>query len=178
MNKVVLIGRLVQDPNKFLTRSNVPYVRFTVAVRRDFDTNTNTEVSDFIPIVAWRNNATFALEYLSKGSLVAIEGSISANRYQNKNGEYVNGFDVTVDRFQKLESRQIEEQRKQTKFEGSKNNQTNNQKMNFYNNSTNETTTPQSFASVSTPDFTAPKVVENSSDIDIDEENWSIDDLI
>ncbi len=77
LNRIILIGRLVRDPESSYTQGGVPQARFTIAVdrlRRNPDTNERE--TDFIDIVAWRAQAEFAHQYLRKGRLVAVEGRL------------------------------------------------------------------------------------------------------
>lgn len=109
MNKVILIGRLTQDSKANLTASGVQYLRNTVAVNRN--TSSNQEITDFVPVVAWRQIAQFIENYAPKGTLVAIEGSLFSNQYTNKEGKRVVTYEVNIDNINLLESRQIREQR-------------------------------------------------------------------
>ena len=100
MNKVMLVGRFVRDPETQQTTSGIKYSRFTIAVDRPFGNNQ----ADFIPVVAWRNQAEFVDNYLRKGALVAIEGAFSSSSYQ-KDGQNVTRYEVTADRISSLESK-------------------------------------------------------------------------
>lgn len=108
MNKVLTIGRLVRDPETQETNSGIKYTRFTVAVDRQFADNQ----TDFIPVVAWRNQAEFVEKYLTKGALVSIEGRFSSSSYQNSDGQNVTRYEVTADRVESLETKAQAEQRK------------------------------------------------------------------
>lgn len=107
MNKVLTIGRLVRDPETQETNSGIKYTRFTVAVDRQFADNQ----TDFIPVVAWRNQAEFVEKYLTKGALVSIEGRFSSSSYQNSDGQNVTRYEVTADRVESLETKAQAEQR-------------------------------------------------------------------
>ncbi len=101
MNKVLLVGNLVRDPETHQTASGIKYTRFTVAVSRTF----GEDQADFIPIVAWRQTAEFIEKYLNKGSKVSVEGRFSSSTYKNAQDETVTRYEVTADRVQALESR-------------------------------------------------------------------------
>ncbi len=85
MNKAILVGNLVRDPECGYV-SDVPYCRFTVAIRRKFVNREGSREADFIPVVAWRKLAETCAEYLSKGRKVAVEGSIQTRSYEHKDG--------------------------------------------------------------------------------------------
>lgn len=110
MNKVILIGRLVRDPETNSTNSGIKYSRFTVAVDRQF----GEDQADFIPIVAWRNQAEFVEKYMKKGSLVAVDGRFTSSSYQDANGQTVYRNEVTADRVEGLESKAQSENRNST----------------------------------------------------------------
>lgn len=100
MNKVILVGRLTADPELRQTQSGVSSCRFTVAVDRRFaDKNTGERQADFISCIAWRQTAEFVSRYFNKGKLIAVEGSLRNNNYQDKNHPDVTHYttDVMVD---------------------------------------------------------------------------------
>jgi len=101
MNKVLLVGRLVRDPETRTTGSGIKYSRFTIAVNRQF----SDDQTDFIPIVAWRSQADFMDAYMKKGALMSIEGRFTSSTYKNNNDETVTRYEVTADRVQSLESK-------------------------------------------------------------------------
>lgn len=112
MNKIMLVGRLASDPYKGETASNVEYSRFTVVVRRQYTTANNEPVLDFIPCVAWRQSAEFVNKFLTKGSLVSIEGSFQSSKITAVDGKITNSYSINVDHIETLESREAAEARK------------------------------------------------------------------
>lgn len=104
MNKVVLIGRVTRDPELRYTSSNIPSTRFTLAVNRPFENQNGEREADFINIVVWRKQAENVKKYVTKGSLVAIEGRIQTGSYE-KDGQRVYTTDVVADNVQFLESK-------------------------------------------------------------------------
>ena len=100
MNKVILVGRLTADPELRQTQSGVASCRFTIATDRRFaDKNTGERQADFITCIAWRQTAEFVSRYFNKGKLIAIEGSLRNNNYQDRNHPDVTHYtmDVMVD---------------------------------------------------------------------------------
>ena len=85
MNKVILIGNLANDPEARTTQSGISQSRFTIAVNRRFANQQGVREADFIPVVAWRQNADFCNRYLSKGRRVAVEGSIQVRPWASGN---------------------------------------------------------------------------------------------
>ncbi len=86
MNKVILIGRLVKDPEIRYTSSNIPVVQFTVAVNRNFSGKSGERQADFINCVAWRNLAENISKYQKKGNQIAIEGQLQVRNFEDAGG--------------------------------------------------------------------------------------------
>lgn len=88
VNNVVLIGRLTKDPElRYIPNSGTAVATFSLAVDRDYKKQDGTKDTDFIPIEVIGKTAEFCANYLSKGRLVAIQGSIKIDRYQTQAGE-------------------------------------------------------------------------------------------
>lgn len=85
MNKSVLIGRLTRDPELRYTTTGKAVTSFTLAVNRGYKTSNGEEPVDFIPIVVWGAQAENCVNYIEKGSLVAISGEIHTRSYEDKN---------------------------------------------------------------------------------------------
>jgi single-strand DNA-binding protein len=105
MNKVVLIGRLTKDPDLRYTPSNIPSATFSIAVNRPFQNQSGVREADFINIVVWRKQAENVKKYITKGSLVAIDGRIQTRTYDDKDGKKVYVTEVVADNVQFLESK-------------------------------------------------------------------------
>lgn len=99
MNKVILVGRLVSDPEVRNTQSGVAVCKFNVAVDRPYqkDNNGNNPTADFISCTAWRNTAEFVGKYFSKGSPISLEGSLRNENYE-KDGVKHYSYSVLVDK--------------------------------------------------------------------------------
>lgn len=82
MNKVFLIGNLTRDPELSTTSSGVSLCRLSLAVPRRFANADGTRETDFFNITAWRNDAENCSKYLSKGSKVAVMGSLQNRTYE------------------------------------------------------------------------------------------------
>ena len=99
MNNVILMGRLTADPELRQTQSGIASCRFTIAVNRRFKNDNGEYDADFITCVAWRQTAEFVSRYFSKGSMIAVSGSLRTGKYQDKNHSDVTHYttDVYVD---------------------------------------------------------------------------------
>ncbi len=86
LNKAILIGRLVVDPELKTTPQGTNVCTFRIAVDRPFTAKGAERKSDFLNIVAWRQNAEFVSRFFQKGRLIGVEGSIQSRDYQDKDG--------------------------------------------------------------------------------------------
>ncbi len=84
LNCVVLMGRLTADPELRTTASGISVARFSIAVDRSFAKPGEEKQTDFINIVAWRQQAEFVSKYFHKGSMIAVQGELRMNRFQDK----------------------------------------------------------------------------------------------
>ncbi len=111
MNKVILIGRLVKDPDIRMGTNNTTIARYTLAVERQYRKN-NERTSDFINCVALGKNSEFAEKYLHKGMKIAIVGSWQTGNYTDKDGKkvYTNDCLVASQEFAESKKNQPEEQ--------------------------------------------------------------------
>lgn len=82
MNKVFLIGNLTRDPELSTTSSGVSLCRLSLAVSRRFANADGTRETDFFNITVWRNDAENCSKYLSKGSKIAVVGSLQNRTYE------------------------------------------------------------------------------------------------
>ena len=85
-NKVIMMGRIVNDLELRSTTSGASVLSFRIAVDRRFQTKGEERKSDFFNVVAWRNEAEFISRYFSKGRMILIEGELQNRSYTDKNG--------------------------------------------------------------------------------------------
>lgn len=97
MNKVVLIGNLVRDPEVRATQSGISVCNFTVAVNRRFKKENGEQETDFLNVIAWRQLAELCSKYLAKGRKVAVTGSIQTRQYEAKDGSKRTAWDIVAD---------------------------------------------------------------------------------
>lgn len=82
MNHVVLVGRLTKDPElRYTPGDGTPIVNFTLAINRGYKNKEGKSEADFIFIEAWNKQAENIAQYCTKGSLVAVQGSIRVEQY-------------------------------------------------------------------------------------------------
>lgn len=101
MNQVVLIGRLTRDPElRFIPNSGTAVCRFSMAVNREYS---KEKEADFFNIVVWGKPAESCANYLKKGRLVAVNGSMRNNNYEDKNGVKHYNIEINAQRVEFLE---------------------------------------------------------------------------
>lgn len=106
MNRCILIGRLVKDPDVRYSQGQEPMAiaRYTLAVDRAIKKD-REQTADFISCVAFGKNGEFAEKYLHKGTKIAIEGRIQTGSYTDKEGRKVYTTDIVVEHHEFCESR-------------------------------------------------------------------------
>lgn len=102
LNRVVLIGRLANDPELKYTASGIPVATFRLAVDRRPNAQGERE-TDFIPIVAWRQSAEFAANYLTKGRLLAVDGRLQIRSWVAQDGTRRTIAEVVADNLRGLD---------------------------------------------------------------------------
>ena len=86
LNNIVLMGRLVRDPELRHTGSGTAVASLTLAVDRDYKSQSGEKETDFIDIVAWRSTAEFVCKYFTKGRMVVVEGRLQVRDWTDKDG--------------------------------------------------------------------------------------------
>lgn len=97
LNRIVLIGRLTQDPELRYTQSGTAVASFTLAVDRSRPGPSGERETDFINIVAWQKLGELSAQYLRKGRLAAVDGRLQIRQYENKEGQRVRVAEVVAD---------------------------------------------------------------------------------
>ena len=86
INMVMLVGRLVRDPEVIERENGKKVSRVTLAVNRKFKSNDGTYHTDFIDCVLWNNFAINVNEYCSKGDLIGIRGRLQVESFEKEDG--------------------------------------------------------------------------------------------
>ncbi|GAA5346714.1 single-strand binding protein [Planifilum fimeticola] len=103
INRVILVGRLAQDPELRYTPNGVAVTTFTLAVNRRFTNQQGEREADFINIVTWRQLAETCANYLKKGRLVGVDGRLQIRSFENSEGRRIKVAEVVADTVQFLE---------------------------------------------------------------------------
>ena len=101
-----LVGRLTRDPElKYVAGSGTAIANFAIAVDREFSGKDGKKEVDFIDIQVWGKSAENCANYLAKGSLAGIQGSIRIENYQNQAGEARKATKINANRVQFLDTK-------------------------------------------------------------------------
>lgn len=103
MNKVIIVGRLCQDPEVRYTQSGIAVTTFNLAVDNGYGENKRT---DFIPVVAWRKLAEVCGNNLNKGRRVLVEGSLQIRSYEANDGSKRRVAEVVAQNVEFMDSKQ------------------------------------------------------------------------
>ena len=97
LNKIILMGRLTRDPELRRTGSGTAVTSFSLAVDRDFKSQTGEKETDFIDIVAWRGTAEFVSKYFTKGRMAVVEGRLQIRDWTDRDGGKRRSAEVIAD---------------------------------------------------------------------------------
>jgi single-strand DNA-binding protein len=109
LNSVNLTGRLVRDPELRYTPGGVAVANVNIAVQRSFTNAEGEREADFPSVVIFNKQAENVANYLTKGSLVAVEGRIQTRKYENDEGKMIYVTEVVANAVHFLESKKEEQ---------------------------------------------------------------------
>lgn len=87
MNTINLIGRITKELELRYTNNNKAVCDFSIAVNRTYTNEEGEKEADFINIQVWGKQAENLKKYQGKGSLIAVNGSLRVDAYQDKEGK-------------------------------------------------------------------------------------------
>ena len=112
MNHVVLVGRLTKDLElRYIAGNGTPVANFVLAVDREFTGKDGKKETDFLNIQVWGKSAENCANYIGKGSLVAVQGSIIIEKYE-KDGERRTFTKINANKVQFLDSKKDKQENK------------------------------------------------------------------
>ena len=97
LNKIIIMGRLTRDPELRRTGSGTAVTSFSLAVDRDFKSQSGEKETDFIDVVAWRSTAEFVSKYFTKGRMAVVEGRLQIRDWTDKEGGKRRSAEVVAD---------------------------------------------------------------------------------
>ena len=105
INNIVLVGRTTKTIELKQNKNGTNYVQFTLAVNRPYKDEQGGQQADFITCVAWNKTAEILSTYVSKGTMIGVEGRLQVRNYENEAGVRQYLSEVLVNRFTFLESK-------------------------------------------------------------------------
>ena len=97
LNRIILMGRLTRDPELRRTGSGTAVTSFSLAVDRDFKSQSGEKETDFIDIVAWRSTAEFVSKFFTKGRMAVVEGRLQIRDWTDRDGGKRRSAEVVAD---------------------------------------------------------------------------------
>lgn len=110
INNVIMVARLVRDPELKSTPNGTSVARVSVANSYSYKTaGEKKEVVSYFDLVFWGKAAEIISQYGEKGKQIALEGRIGQQRWQDADGKNRSSVEITVNNFQFLGSKKSEE---------------------------------------------------------------------
>ena len=103
LNKIILVGRLVQNPEKRKTNSGTSVASFDIAVDNGMNNPDGSRATCFINVTCWNEVAESVAKYTHKGSLVGVDGKLNQRKFTDKNGNNRSIIEVVADMVKFLE---------------------------------------------------------------------------
>lgn len=111
MNKIVLLGKLIKDPEiKALEGTDKVFTRFIIAVDRNFKSQDGTRKADLIPVTFWGRKAEVVCQYMKKGSYISLSGRLRTGSYEDKDGNKKYIAEVVAEDFKFVGDKKFERQ--------------------------------------------------------------------
>ena len=98
LNQIVLVGRLVREPELKKSEKNKEYMQITLAVPRNFKNINGEYDTDFINCILWDGVAKSTSEYCHKGDIVGVKGRVQSNVVESDDGTKKYYMDVIAER--------------------------------------------------------------------------------
>lgn len=105
MNKAILIGRVVKDPELRTTPNNRSVCQFAIAVNRPYTNEEGKKDADFINCVVWDKQAENLAMYQKKGNQIAVEGRIQTRNYDDNSGKKVYVTEILANNISYLDTK-------------------------------------------------------------------------
>lgn len=97
LNRIIIMGRLVRDPELRHTQSGTAVASMTLAVDRDFKDQSGEKVTDFIDVVSWGNTGEFVPKHFTKGRMAVVAGRLQVRDWTDKEGNKRRTYEVVAD---------------------------------------------------------------------------------
>ena len=108
LNKIILMGRLAREPELKRTTSGTEVTSFSLAVDRDFKSQSGEKETDWIDCVAWRGTAETVCKYFTKGRMMIVVGRLQIRDWTDKDGGKRRSAEVVADNVYFADSKRSE----------------------------------------------------------------------
>ena len=108
LNKIILMGRLAREPELKRTTSGTAVTSFSLAVDRDFKSQSGEKETDWIDCVAWRGTAETVCKYFTKGRMMIVAGRLQIRGWTDKDGGKRRSAEVVADNVYFADSKRSE----------------------------------------------------------------------
>jgi single-strand DNA-binding protein len=106
LNKVILIGRLVRDPELRYTPNGTSVANFSIASNRSYTTSgEKVENTSFFNCIAWSKLGELVVQYCKKGNRIGLEGRLQQRSWEDQDGKKRSTVEVVVENLQFLTPR-------------------------------------------------------------------------
>lgn len=110
MNNIMLVGRLVKDPEVKELESGKKVSNITLAINRNFKNVDGVYETDFVDCVIWDGIANNVGEYCKKGDVIGVRGRLQTSLYEDKEGKTMKNLDVVAEKISFLTSKHREQE--------------------------------------------------------------------
>lgn len=111
LNTIQISGRLTRDPKIMTSEKGIKYLKFDVAVERDFTSRSGKKVTDFLPCIAFDKQSEVISSYFRKGSKITVCGRLETDIKDN-----VKNFVIVTEKLYFVESKPRDSQPKSNGF--------------------------------------------------------------
>lgn len=108
LNQIVLVGRLIKDPEVVTTESGKNISHITIAIPRPFKNVEGEYDTDFIDCVLWNTVAESTSEYCRKGDIIGVKGRVQSCIVEDAKGKDYNKIEIVAERVTFLSSKKEE----------------------------------------------------------------------
>jgi single-strand DNA-binding protein len=107
LNKVMMVGNIIRDPELRFTTSNIPVANFRIAANRRYRDGNGIMKDDvcYIGVVAWQDLAEQCVEHLKKGCTVLVEGELKSRSRNENDGTRRSFVEIRAQQIQILSHR-------------------------------------------------------------------------
>ena len=108
LNQIVLVGRLVREPQLQKSEKNKQYMQITLAIPRSFKNMNGEYDTDFIDCLLWDSVAKSTSEYCHKGDIVGVKGRVQSRLVESEDKTKKYYMDIIAERVTFLSSKKMD----------------------------------------------------------------------